>query len=137
MLLDVGWALSAFLARKNKKDQLVGGFNMESLFKEALKYRLESMGVKVESEAKKNLPVMEIGLKNFFMDYKNRKWVINISYQIRLLKDEGNIASETVKSTGERMKMLGRGNVEKFLGEIFTDGLNEPNVSKLFQQVGL
>ena len=95
------------------------------------------MGVKIISEDRKDLPSMEIGLKEFFLDYKNRKWITSISYQARLLKDEGNTATEKVSITGERTKTIGRLNVEKYLGEIFSNSLNKLDASKLFQQVGL
>jgi uncharacterized lipoprotein YajG len=128
---------SLYLAKENKKDELLGGFSVETLFKEALKSRLETMGVKVVSERPQDLPVIEIGLKEFSLDYKNIKWITNISYQARLLKDQGTTATENVSITGERMKTLGRGNVEKYLSEIFSDSLNKLNVRNLFQQVGL
>lgn len=128
---------SLYLAKDNKKDELVGGFNVETLFKEALKSRLETMGVKVVSERPQDLPVIEISLKEFFLDYKNRKMITTISYQARLLKDQDTTATENVSITGERMKTLGRGNVEKYLSEIFSDSLNQLSVPKLFQQVGL
>jgi len=128
---------SLYLARENKKDELVGGFNVETLFREALKIRLETMGVKVVSERPENLPVFEIGLKDFFLDYKSRKWIIRASYQARLFKDQGTTATENVSITGERMKTLGRSSVENSLGEIFSDSLNKLDVRKLFEQVGL
>jgi hypothetical protein len=127
---------SLYLAKENEKEELIGGFNVEALFKTALKNRLEAIGVKVVPESP-GLPVIEIGLKEFFLDYKYRKWITTVSFQARLLKDQGTTATEGVSITGERMKTLGRGNVEKYLSEIFSESLNKLNIPKLFQQAEL
>ena len=128
---------SLHLTNENMKDELVSGFNVESLFKEALKRRLGIIGVNVTEERKKDIPVMELVLNKFFMDYRKRKWVTDIRFQLRLIKDKNNTATETVSSTGERIKIFGRKDAEKYLGETFTDSLNKLNIAKLFQQAGL
>jgi len=128
---------SLYLARTNQPEELVGGFNVETLFKEAVKGRLEGMGVKVAAGPSSGVPVMEIRLKEFFLDYKSLRWFTTVSYQAQLSKDKGNSATETVTISGERMKTIGRGEVEKYLGEIFSESLNKLNVDKLFQQAGL
>jgi hypothetical protein len=128
---------SLYIARENQKDELIGGYNVEDLFTRALQKRLESMGVKIASQGTKDLPVMEITLENFSMDYKSRKWITTVSYQARLTKDKSRSANETVTITGERMKIIGRGSAEEYLGEIFTDSLNKLDLEKLFKQAGL
>jgi len=128
---------SLYLARANQQDELVGGFKVETLFKEAIKSRLEGMGVKVAASPGPSQPVMEIRLKEFFLDYKSMQWITTVGYQAQLSRDKGNSASETVSISGERMKTIGRGNVEKYLGEIFSESLNKLDVNKLFQQTGL
>ncbi len=128
---------SLYLVRENQTDELVGGFNEETLFIEALKSRLENMGIRVVSERKKDLPIIEIVLKEFFLDYKSRKWIPHISFQTRLLKNERHIATETISISGERIIILGRGDVETYLGEIFTDSLNQLDLSKSFKQLDL
>lgn len=128
---------SLYIAQENQEDKLIGGYNVEDLFKRALKKRLESMGVKIASQGTKGLPVLEITLKNFFLDYKSRKWITTISYQARLAGDKSRSANETVSVTGERMKIIGRGSAEEYLGEIFTDSLNKLDLEKLFKQAGV
>ena len=128
---------SLYIARENQEDKLVGGYDVEDLFTRALKKRLESMGVKITPQGTRDFPVMEITLENFSMDYKSRKWITTVSYQARLTKDKNRSANETVTITGERMKIIGRGSAEEYLGEIFTDSLNKLDLEKLFKQAGL
>ena len=128
---------SLYIARENQEDKLIGGYDVENLFTRALQQRLESMGVKIASQGAKDLPVLEITLKNFSMDYKSRKWITTVSYQARLTKDKTRSANETVTITGERMKIIGRGSAEDYLGEIFTDSLNKLDLEKLFKQAGV
>ncbi len=128
---------SLHLANENKNVELMGGFNVEALFKEALKKRLGSIGVNVTSERKEEMPVMELALNKFYLDYRKRKWITDISFQVRLIKDKSNTAIETISGTSESIKILGRKNAERYLGEIFTDSFNKLNIAKLFQQAGL
>jgi hypothetical protein len=126
---------SLYLARANQQDELVGGFKVETLFKEAMKSRLEGMGVKVVANPSPTQPVMDIRLMEFFLDYRNLQWITTVSYQAQVSL-KGNKATETVTISGERMKVVGRKNAEKHLGEIFSESLNKVNADKLFKQVG-
>jgi len=128
---------SLHLSNENMTDELVGGFNVETLFKEALKRRLGSVGVDVTDERTKDIPVMELVLNKFSLDYRKRKWITDISFQVRLIKEKSKIATETVSGTSESVKIWGWKNAEKNLGEIFTDCFNKLNIEKLFQQAGL
>jgi hypothetical protein len=53
-----------------------------------------------------------------------------------LIKDK-TTATDNASVTGKRTKKLGYGNVEKFLGEIFTESINKLDIVKLFQKVDL
>ena len=61
---------SLYLAKENAPEELLGGFKAETLFREALKNRLQAMGISVSTE-RKNFPVLELGLKEFFLDYQS------------------------------------------------------------------
>ena len=128
---------SLYISSETQKNELVGGYNVEMLFKESFKRRLEAMGVKVLPAPDKSESVIEIGLKEFYLDYKSRKWITSVSYQARLVTPEGHSATESVSITGERAKIIGKGDAEKYLGVIFTDSLNKLDIDKLFQQAGL
>ena len=129
---------SLYISSEIQKNELVGGFNVETLFREAFKRRLEAMGVKVVPPASDNsVPVIKLGLNEFYLDFKSRKWITSVGYQARLSAPGGRSATETVSVTGERAKIIGKGDAEKYLGDLFTDSMNKLDIYKLFQQAGL
>ena len=125
------------LPNRGKKNFVVGAFDLPSLFKTAFSRRLENMGIEVLTEPEKTEPVIEIDLKKFFLDLVDRKWVAEISYEVRLIKDNKLLARETISGNAERLKMLSQSDAEKVLGEIFTDVVNKVDFRKLFQQTDL
>jgi hypothetical protein len=125
------------LSQGEKKNYVVGTFDLPSLFKTAFSRRLENMGIEILTEPEKTEPVIEIDLQNFFLDLVDRKWVAQISYEARLIKDNNLLARETISGDLERYKLLPQGDVEKVLGEIFTTLVNKLDFQKLFQQAAL
>lgn len=121
----------------SQRDNLLGSFDAASLFKEAFKRRLNTIGVDVTSVRADNQPVMEIILKDFFLDLKERKWIARINFETRLIREPGHSAAQTVSAAAERLKTVGRGDAEKVLGEIFTDAVNDVKISELFKKAGL
>ena len=120
-----------------QQDNLVGSFDAASLFKEAFKRRLKAIGVEVSSVQAANQPVMEIILKDFFLDLKDRKWMARINFETHLTREPGRVATQTVAGAAERLKIVGRSEAEKVLGEIFTDAVNDVKISELFQKAGM
>jgi hypothetical protein len=125
------------LPNRGKKSFVVGAFDLPSLFKTAFSRRLENMGIEVLTEPEKTEPVIEIDLQNFLLDLADRKWVAEISYEVRLIKANKLLARETISGNAERLKMLSQSDAEKVLGEIFTDVVNKVDFRKLFQQTDL
>ena len=125
------------LPNRGKKNFVVGAFDLPSLFKTAFSRRLENMEIEVLTEPEKTEPVIEIDLQNFLLDLVDRKWVAEISYEVRLIKDNKLLARETISGNAERLKMLSQSDAEKVLGEIFTDVVNKVDFRKLFQQADL
>ncbi|MEA1949122.1 MAG: hypothetical protein U9N83_17700 [Thermodesulfobacteriota bacterium] len=125
------------LSEGEKKNYVVGAFDLPSLFKTAFSRRLENMGIEILTEPEKTEPVIEIYLQKFFLDLVDRKWVAQISYEARLIKDNKLLARETISGDAERYKLLSQGDVEKVLGEIFTSMVNKLDFQKLFQQAEL
>jgi hypothetical protein len=125
------------LSQGEQKDYVVGAFDLPSLFKIAFKRRLENLGVVILKEPVTTEPVIEIDLQKFFLDMVDRKWVAQISYDARLIKDNKLVARETVSGDAQRYKFLPQGDVEKVLGEIFTSLVNTLDFQKLFQRAAL
>jgi uncharacterized lipoprotein YajG len=122
---------------KTKFKDFTGLFILPSLFEAAFSRRLENMGIEILTEQKETEPVIEIDLQNFLLDLADRKWVAEISYEARFIKENRLLARETISGSAKRYKLLSQGDVEKVLGEIFTDMVNNLDFRKLFQQAEL
>ena len=125
------------LSKGEKKNYVIGAFDLPSLFEAAFSRRLENMGIEILTEQKEAEPVIEIDLQNFLLDLADRKWVAEISYEARLIKENRLLARETISGSAKRYKLLSQGDVEKVLGEIFTDMVNNLDCRKLFQEAEL
>jgi hypothetical protein len=125
---------SLSLIQKSEQDgSLVGVFDLPSLFREAFKRRLENMGIEVLLLQDKKEPAIKIVIKDFFLDLVDRKWAVRIMYEASLIKDEKILARQTLSGEGERLRLIGSGDAEKVLGEIFTDMVNKLDLPKLFR----
>ena len=125
------------LSENEKNDYVAGAFDLPSLFQAAFSRRLENMGIEILTEQKETEPVIEIDLKKFLLDLADRKWIAQISYEARLIKEDRILARETISANAKRYKWFSQGDVEKVLGEIFTDLVNDIDFVKLFQQAEL
>ena len=125
------------LSKGEKKNYVIGAFDLPSLFEAAFSRRLENMGIEILTEKKETEPVIEIDLKKFILDLADRKWIAEISYEARLIKENRILARETISANAKRYKWRSQGDVEKVLGEIFTDLVNNIDFVKLFQQADL
>lgn len=111
--------------------------DLPSLFKEALKKRLETMDIEVVTGDMNDAPLFEITLKKFFLDLKSLKWIVDISYETKLTRDNKNIAREKVSSEAERHIGMGKGSGEKLIGEIFSESINQLDIQNLFKNAGI
>ena len=125
---------SLVVLRDDGSGNLIGAYDLDSLLKEIFKQRLENEGVQVIASADNADASLEIQIKEFKLDLVDRKWVLRMSYQAGLSKNRGLLAKESVNGSAERLKVMGKSDAEKILGELVTDMVNKLNVSKLFQQ---
>jgi hypothetical protein len=121
------------VAQENKNDRLVGAFSPISLLKEVLKQRLENAGVVVAAEEDPSTPVIEIVLKEFKLDLENRKWIVTMSYQANLIKQNAIVAGETITGSAERLRVVGSKDAEIVVGELISDVANKLNLKELLQ----
>jgi hypothetical protein len=125
---------SLVVLRDDGSGNLIGAYDLDSLLKEIFKQRLENENVQVVASADNADASLEIQIKEFKLDLVDRKWVLRMSYQAGLSKNSGMLAKESVNGSAERLKVMGKSDAEKILGELVTDMVNKLNVSKLFQQ---
>ena len=129
--------ITLFFTRGDEEGFKIGVYHIPALFKEVFKERLEYLGVVVVSEREESEIEMVIVLKDLLLDLVGRDWVVRMDYEAKLMKDGEFLGSQTVSGQGERLKVLGRREADKVMGEIFSDVVNRLDVPRLFQQAGL
>jgi len=121
------------VAQKNKKDTLVGAFSLSSMIREIFYQRLKNADVQVVTEEEIGVPIVEIVLKEFKLDLVNRKWVITMSYQANLIKENRVIGGEKITGSAERLRVISGKNAEKIIGELVTDVVNRLNLNEFLK----
>ena len=121
------------VSQENKNDHLAGAFGLHSMIKQIFKHRLENAGIQVASGEESRQTVVEIILKTFKLDLVERKWVINMSYQANLVRQNRFITGETITGSAERLRVVGSKDAEMIVGELITDVVNRLNLSELFK----
>lgn len=125
---------SLVVLRDDGSGNLIGAYDLDSLLKEIFRHRLENEDVEVIATADKAGAGLEIHLKEFRLDIVDRKWVLRMGYQAELSKNGGLVAKESVNGSAERLKVMGKSDAEKILGDLVTDMVNRLDVAKMLQQ---
>ena len=113
---------------------LVGAYDLVSLLTEVFQQRLKNEGTQTAAVADSALPELKIEIKEFQLDYAKRKWITRMNYQASLIDNGRLLSKESVSGEAERLKVIGRSDAEKILGELLTDTVNKLNLARLFQQ---
>ena len=113
---------------------LLGIYEIDTLISELFKQRLNNLGIRVPPPTHDSEYELEIKLQDFKLDLAGRKWIMKMSYQAILLKDGRLLAMESVSGSAERVKVMGKSDAEKLLGELMSDMVNKLEMAKLFQQ---
>ena len=129
--------ITLFFARGDDEGFKIGVYHVPALFKEVFKEKLEHLGAEDVSERKESEIEMMIVLKDLLLDLADRDWVVTMGFEARLMKEGEFLASQTISGQAERLKVLGRRDADKVMGEIFSDVVNRLDVPRLFQQAGL
>ena len=135
-LSDFTGSFTLVVGPAEEDGRLLGVYDLESLFKETFRQRLQFAGVKVVEQGDSNAEI-EIGLKEFRLDLKTRKWFFNMSYQLNLTQNGKLIASEKITGNAERLKTYGARDANKLISELVTDMINRLDVAAFFRSAGL
>jgi len=125
------------VARGRDKGFMIGVFDLESLFIETFKRRFEYSGITVITKEDREDAKVVIVLQAFMLDLVNRKWQFEMAYEARLVREGKVLTTQTHSGSGERLKLMGKKEADKVVGETFTDLVNQLNVERLFQKGGL
>ena len=121
-----------FIVSKGKKDEsLVGVYEAESLFKNALAIYLENMGLRLLPEPKPGIPELAIKLHDFVLDLSARRWVARIVYEAEFIQD-GSVLVRKFRGEGKKHRVYGLTQADQVMSETFTDIVNQLGVKKMF-----
>ena len=115
----------------------IGVFDLSSLIMETFKRRLEYSGITVLKEVGGEDAEVMIVLKKFLLDQVSWKWLFEMSYEAKLMKDGKELTKQMISGDGERYKLIGTKEADILVGGTYTDLVNRLNVERLFQQGGL
>lgn len=116
---------------------IAGEHDLQGLFHAAFQKRLEVLGVTVVPDDIQTAPLFQVDLQSLKVDQESRNWVAQMSYTASLTKDNKLIASETVRGSAQRTKIIGRKGADNTLSDIFSDIINRLNITNLFKQAQL
>jgi hypothetical protein len=125
---------SLVVLRDDGSGNLIGAYDLNALWQEIFKQRLENEGSTVATSAESADANLEIKIQAFRLDLVDRKWMLQMSYQAGLSKNQANLAKESVNGSAERLKVMGKSDAEKILGELVSDMVNKMNLTQLFQR---
>lgn len=126
---------SLSVGKADKKPTLVGAYDVPALFQAAFARRLEALGAVVTKTEDGAVPV-HINIDEFVLEREGRRYLARLSYSASLIHPNGKSVTKTVSGSAERMKITGKRDMEKLLGEIFTDMVNRLDVADLLRESG-
>lgn len=116
---------------------LKGAYTLDGLFKEVLRNRLQAAGIKVTPSAAPADAELKLILKEFQLDFGDRKWTAVIAYEAQLLRNGTALSRQTVNGSAERFMVMKKTDAEKVTGELVSDAINKLDVALLLKQAGL
>lgn len=123
------------VSKPGRGGELKGAYALGPLFTQILRYRLEDAGVKVlPSGADAQFTFV---LKDFRLDYGDRKWSAAVAYEALLLKNGTLLSQQSVSGSAERVVLMKKSDAEKVIGELVSDTVNQMDLAALFRQAGL
>jgi hypothetical protein len=125
------------VSKPGRSGELKGAYPLGPLFAEILRYRLEAAGVKVMPAGTEADAQFSFVLKEFQLDFGDRKWSAAVAYEGRLLKNGALLSQQAVNGSAERVMFMKKADAEKVLGELVSDAINQMDLSALFKQAGL
>lgn len=115
----------------------IGIFQLSPLIEEVFKRRLENEGITLSLNRSQAETELLIVINEFLLDLENRKWIVSMKYEARLIKDGKLLLTRRVSGESERARIFGLREANIVLGDIMTDMVNRLNIKKLFQEAGL
>jgi len=124
---------SLVVLHENGSGNLFGAYDLVSFLTEVFQQRLKNEGIQVTAVADNALTELKIEIAEFQLDFTDRKWIVRMNYRASLSENGSLLSKESVSGEAERLKVTGRSDAEKILGELLSDMVNKLNLVRLFQ----
>ncbi|MFZ5572781.1 MAG: hypothetical protein ACOZF0_20475 [Thermodesulfobacteriota bacterium] len=98
--------------------------------------RLENEGMTVLPNPAPENPVVRLVLQDFQLHYVDRRWKVRLAYEAQLLAGGEVRNRQVIKGSAERAQIIGTGDADKVVSELYNDMINQLNVAKLFANSG-
>ncbi len=130
------------LARDDEPGFRRGAYKVPSLFKDVFQRRLRYLGAEVVPDKEYADVELRVVLKELLLDLVKedlvkKKWTVAMSYEAQIIQNGEVLASQKISGQGERVKVVGKRDADKVMGEVFEDLVNRLDVPRLFQQARL
>ena len=133
-LKDFSDTFSLVVLQEDGSGNLIGAYDLISLLREIFRQRLTNAGIQVVEIADNADFELKIDIEEFNLDFANRKWIVRMNYRASLLKNGRLLSREAVSGEAERLKVMGKNDAEKVLGDLLSDTANRLNLAGLFEQ---
>jgi hypothetical protein len=131
---DFSGTFSLVVLHEDGSGNLIGAYDLVSLLTEFFQQRLINTGIQVAAVANHAESELKIEIEEFKLDFADRKWIVRMNYRASLIKNGSLLSREAVSGEAERLKVIGKNDAEKILGELLSDTVNKLNLESLFQQ---
>jgi hypothetical protein len=109
-----------------------GVFDVPGLMREAFRRKLEAVGLKPVMGLSDEIPGLVVVVREFVLDVDGRDWTGSIAYEAKLQVGGEMKFSRSVEGSAKRLKLVGRADAEKLMGELFTDCINRLDLLRFF-----
>ena len=80
---------------------------------------------------------LKLVLKEFQLDFGDRKWSAAVAYNAQLLRNATLASQQTITGSAERAFLMAKSDADKVVGELVSDTINKLDVALLFKQAGM
>ena len=130
-LADFSGLFSLVVLKSDGIGDLLGAYETVPLIKALCEQRLLASAVGVSDGPAPGAGRFEIILRDFALDYIDRKWVARMSYEAVAFDPDGGTRRQIVTGSAERVKLWGRREAEKLIGELASDMINKLDLERL------
>ena len=130
VLKNFSGTLTFHLKRYGDTAFRIGPFSLKEIFSESLKFLVENNGAQVVRAGKTDTG-LEISVNRFFLDFKERKWKVDIAFTVTFIKTEKVSSSQKIEGSGERLRLFGTKQASELISEVFTELLNRIDLSPI------